>query len=165
PQVAAIATIRAASVAWAERALTRHADVSCDDPLTTLATVPYVRSRLGEIYRGAERRGRGAADTTALVVVELPRTPVGHELEQSLRALDVADVLRAVFSGDETVARLSSRRFAAVVRRRDADDVTMHLLALLLEESLGAHGQPRLWVERLPASVDGIGEVLAGLCE
>ncbi len=160
-----VAAIRAASVAWAEMALIRHVDVSCEDPLTSLATVPYVRSRLAEIYRGAERVGRRATDTSALVVVELPRQANGNGLELSLRALEVAEVLRTVFTGDETVAQLSVRRFAALVARERTDEITMNLLSLLLDRALVDHGQARLWVEHLPASADGIARVLGGLCE
>lgn len=155
----------AASVAWAEEALVRRADIGCEDPLTSLATVPYVRSRLAEIYRGADRDERPAADTAALVVVELPRPVRGNEIELALMALGVSDVLRTVFAGDETVAQLSVRRFAALVARERTDGVTMSLISLLLERAM-ADGRPsRLWVERLPASVDDVAQLLAALSE
>lgn len=156
---------RAAVLAWADWALVLHADVSCEDPLTSLASRAYVRSRLGEIYRGAERDGHQVAEKAALVVVELPRGHAGHELEQSLRALDVAEAMRAVFVGDETVAQMSPRRFAALVARERADVLTMNLLRILLERALGGQLQPRLWVEELPPSADGVARVLAGLSE
>jgi hypothetical protein len=159
------AATRAAAVAWAENALLYHADTSCEDPLTSLATVPHVRSRLAEIYRGAQRHDRRAADTHVLVVVELPRSPVGHELEQALQALDVGEVLRSVYTGDETIAQLTPRRFAALVGRERTDDTTLDLIGILLDRSRERRGQVRLWVERLPASPDGIAQVLAGLCE
>jgi hypothetical protein len=99
------------------------------------------------------------------VVVELPSRHRGHELEQSLRALDVAEAMRAVFAGDETVAQMSPRRFAALVGRERADAVSMSLLRILLERVLGDHVHPRLWVEELPPTADGIARVLAGLSE
>ncbi|MFI5425492.1 hypothetical protein [Aeromicrobium sp. UC242_57] len=77
PNEPAAAATRAAAVAWAERALIHHADIACEDPLTSLATVPYVRTRLAEIYRGAESVGRRATDSSALVVVELPAAVAG----------------------------------------------------------------------------------------
>lgn len=156
---------RAAVLAWAEWALVLHADISCEDPLTSLATTAYVRSRLAEIYRGAERDGHRVADRNALVVVELPRRHTGHEIEQSLRALDVAEAMRAVFAGDETVAQMSPRRFAALVGRESADALSMSLLRILLERALGSHVHTRLWVEELPPSGDGVARVLAGLSE
>lgn len=164
-QEPSFAATRAAVLAWAEWALVLHADVSCEDPLTSLATTAYVRSRLAEIYRGAERDGHRVAEKSALVVVELPRGHTGHELEQSLRALDVAEALRAVFAGDETVAQVSPRRFAALVGRERADVLTMSLLRILLDRALGDGLHPRLWVEELPPSADGVARVLAGLSE
>lgn len=161
----AFSTARAAALAWAEQALIHRADVSCEDPLTSLATVPHMRARLAEIYRGAERDGDQVTDSKVLVVVELPRSGTGHELELSLRALDVAEALRAVFAGEETVAHVSSRRFAALVGREHADPLTLRLVAVLLERALGPDVQPRLWVEQLPTSADGVSRVLAGLSE
>ena len=158
------ATARAAAVAWAERALLRRGDESCEDPLTSLTTVPYLRTRLAEIYRGLEEVP-AAGESHVLVVVELPRTLVRHELELSLRALEVADVLRSVFPRDETLALLTSRRFAALVPRERSDALTLRLLGLLLDRAVGRRGQPRLWVEQLPRSADGVASVLAGLCE
>ncbi|MEJ7635208.1 hypothetical protein [Aeromicrobium sp.] len=159
------AATRAAALAWADHALILRADVSCEDPLTSLATMPHVRSRLAEIYRGAECSGRRVAETSALVVVELPRGRVGHELEVSLRALEVAEAMRAVFTGDETVAQVSPRRFAALVRSDRTDVLTISLLGMLLERALGGCQRPRLWVEHLPSSADGVAQVLAGLSE
>ena len=156
---------RAAVLAWADEALVLHADISCEDPLTSLASTAYLRSRLGELYRGAARDGHLVADRSALVVVELPIGHAGHEIEQSLRALDVAEAMRAVFTGDETVAQMSLRRFAALVARERADVLSMSLLRVLLERALGDHVRPRLWVEELPPVEDGITRVLAGLSE
>lgn len=155
--------VRAAAVAWAEEALVHHADVSCEDVLTSLSTLPHLRSRLSDVYRGAERDGVRAADTHSLVVVELPRATFGNELEVSLQALDVAGALRTVFAGDEAIAQVSPRRFAALVERRRCDIVTVGLLSLLLERAVDLH--PRLWVEQLPGESDGVASVLAGLSE
>ena len=163
PKEPSFATVRAAALAWVGEALNHQMDVSCEHPLTALSTVPHVRSRLGDIYRGAERDGVQAADTHALVVVELPRIAPGNELEQSLRALEVAEAMRLVFAGDETIAQMSPRRFAALSSRGRTDAVTISLLAAVLERALGDDSQTRLWVERLPGSVDGIAMMLAGL--
>ena len=156
---------RAAVLAWADWALVLNADVSCEDALTSLATPAYVRSRLAEIYRGAERDGHRVADRSAIVVVELSRGHAGHELEMSLRALNVAEAMRAVFAGDETVAQMSQHRFAALVGRERTDVMSMSLLRILLERALGSDLHPRLWVEELPPSADGVARVLAGLSE
>jgi hypothetical protein len=47
----------------------------CEDPLSGLATLPYLSTRLGEVYREAAHRGTSPADTHRLVVVSLPRRP------------------------------------------------------------------------------------------
>jgi len=156
-------TIRAVALAWVERARLYQVDVSCEHPLTSLSTVPHLRSRLGDVYRGAERDGARAPDTYALVVVELPRVGSGNQLEATLCSLDVADAMRTVFAGDETIAQVSPRRFAALVQREHADAVTVSLLALLLERTL--EDQPRVWVEHLPGLADGIASLLVGLSE
>jgi hypothetical protein len=165
PDVPDFAATRAAAVAWAEGTSVHQADLSCDDPLTSLATVPHLRSRLGEICRGADRSGVRVTDSHALVVVELPRSPFGHELESALRALDVGEALRSVFPADETIVQLTARRFAVLTPRSRADALTLHLVGVVLDEMRAEHGQARLWVELLPASAEGIGRVLAGLCE
>ena len=158
------ATVRAAVLAWAEKALLHQVDVSCEHPLTSLSTVPHVRSRLGDVYRGAERAGSRVADTHVLVVVELPRTDRGNHLEQSLHALEVAETMRAVFAGDEVIGQMSTRRFVALAERDHADPVTVSLLALLLERTLGDAGHARLWVEQLPGSPYDVTGLLAALC-
>ncbi|MDR7086383.1 hypothetical protein J2X11_001222 [Aeromicrobium panaciterrae] len=163
PEEPPFATVRAAALAWVEEALVHQVDASCEHPLTALSTVPHVRSRLGDVYRGAERDGTRAADGYALVVVELPRLDPGNELEQELRSLEVAEAMRMVYAGDETIAQLSPRRFAALAGIERTDAVTVRLLAMMLEQVLGDESQARLWVEHLPSTSDGIATMLAGL--
>ena len=156
---------RAAALAWADVSLVHRADVSCEDPLTSMATASYLRLRLAEIYRGADADDRRACDSHVLVVVELPRPGRVNEIELALRALEVAEVLRSVFTGDETIAQLSTRRFVALTTRDRGDDLTLDLLGLLLDRALDDRVQSRLWVERLPSGADGVAPVLAALCE
>lgn len=157
--------VRTVAVAWAEAMLVRRADRSCEDPLTSLATVPYLRSRLAELRREAERAGRPLAAVAALVVVELGRTGRGHALEQSLHALEVAEVLRTAFTGEETVVQLSGRRFAVLARRDRVDVTTTPLVAHLLDRVLGEDEAVRLWVEHLPSREAYLGPLLASLTE
>jgi hypothetical protein len=70
-----------------------------------------------------------------------------------------------VFRGDETIAQLTPRRFAVLAGRDHADDLTMALLGMLVARTTAHDGQARLWVEELPATSDGIAQVIAGLCE
>ena len=128
------------AVAWSEATLEFLHDVTCEDPLTGLASAPHLRTRLTEVYRGADLEGTSLRTTHALVVVDVPRRS-GALLEapafgRALGLAAVAEVLREVFPGDETVARLGSDRVAALVRR---------------SETLGASvGRARAMIERLP---------------
>ncbi len=47
------AATEAMSVAWAEATLEFLGEVTCEDPLTGLASAPHLRARLNEVYRGA----------------------------------------------------------------------------------------------------------------
>ena len=57
-------------VAWSESTLEYLHSLSCEDPLTGLASLAHVRTRLAEIYREAENEGRDVRTAHALVVVE-----------------------------------------------------------------------------------------------
>ena len=61
----------ALSVAWSEETLAFLGDVSCEDPLTGLASPAHLRARLAEVYRDAEQAGTSPRTTHALVVVDL----------------------------------------------------------------------------------------------
>ncbi len=59
---------RALCVAWSEATLGYLHRLSCDDPLTGLASLAHLRSRVSEVYRGPEP----SPDDHALVVVVAP---------------------------------------------------------------------------------------------
>src|SRR3954453_18143665 len=64
--------LRALCVAWSEEPLGYLHQLSCEDPLTGLASLAHVRARLSEVYRGAVHGGRSTNASHALVVVDLP---------------------------------------------------------------------------------------------
>jgi hypothetical protein len=64
--------LRALCVAWSEETLGYLHQLSCEDPLTGLASMQHVRARLSEVYRAAEQGGRSTNTSHALVVVDLP---------------------------------------------------------------------------------------------
>lgn len=155
-------SVRAAAVAWADRAMLHAIDVGCEDPLTSLSTVQHARTRLADVYRIGERDGRPACLTHALVVIETPHVE-GNALEVSLQAVEIAQMLRDLFDGDETLTRLSARRFAVLARHENVDAVQLHLLARLLERIVPGSPQPRIWTERLPTDAADLPHVLAAL--
>ena len=63
------AALRAMCVAWGEETLGQVHQVSCEDPLTGLATQGHLLARLEEIYRGAEQHDASPSESHALVVV------------------------------------------------------------------------------------------------
>lgn len=123
--------VRAASLAWADHALGRlHAD-GCEDPLTSLSTVPHLHSRLADVYRAAAVEGR-RPNGHVLVVVELAGARPASSLGRSVEVLEVGQVLRTVFPGEETVARVAADRCVVLTTRERADATTLTLIGVLL---------------------------------
>jgi len=164
--------VRALSLAWNEVSLQYLHGLSCEDPLTGLASLPHLRSRIDELYRAAERDGVYPTSEYALVIVELgarvpptarrlPAAPTAESVSARfstvLRMVEVAEALRTVFSGGETLARIAGHRVAALVPRDAALGASVEALRQLLELwSVGpdVRQPPRVWIESLPAGGD-----------
>ena len=159
--------VRAVSCGWADSSLEYLHGLSCEEPLTGLATTAHLRTRLAELYRAAECGRPPVARTHALVVVELAR-PRGIDaypetIDQALRLVDVVDAVRAVYACGETVARVGARCAVTLVRRDEAlgDRVGM-LRGLLAESGIALRGH-RVWIEGLPTGNDHVGRLLDDL--
>jgi hypothetical protein len=171
--------VLAVCLAWTEVSLRYLHTLSCDDPLTGLASLPHLRSRLDEVYRDAERRGARISTEQALVVVEAYRrltrhddeTPgvrcVDHSVAQrfgsALRMAEVAGALRMVFSGGETLGRAGVHRAVALVRRHPDLPAQVESLRQLLKSRSAAGpdgGEQRVWIEGLPSSHDSASVLL-----
>ena len=141
------------AVAWSEATLDFLHDVTCEDPLTGLASAPHLRTRLTEVYRGADLAGASVRTTHALVVVDVPRRSGGlleaPAFGRALGLAAVAEVLREIFAGDETVARLGSDRVAALVRRTDTLGESVARVRATLER-LPLPSHAGVWIEGLP---------------
>jgi hypothetical protein len=135
--------------------------VSCEDPLTGLASLAHLRSRVVDTYREQARVGAGAS-THALVVVEvLGGQPTASQFDKVLRLVDVAECLRMVYPGDETIGRLTPSRAAAVVRRDDRLGTSLTTLRELLADWQADGGVPsRVWIEGLPSTPESADIVL-----
>ena len=160
------AATEALAVAWSEATLDFLHDVTCEDPLTGLASAPHLRTRLAEVYRGAELAGASIRTTHALVVVDVPRRSGGlleaPAFGRALGLAAVAEVLRGVFAGDETVARLGSERVAALVDRTDTlGDSVARVRGRLGRLDLPTHAL--VWIEGLPGQRDLAVRLLAEL--
>lgn len=146
--------LRVTALAWAEVALDQLANTEVTDPLTGLPTAAYLRTRLAEVYRAAERARRPVTDGNVLLVVSMNL----HELTGWPRLtvmILAADALRAVFDGGETIACVGPSTLA-VLTTRDEDLSTRAVrlrreinAQLLADHQLRAVGVPAIKVIRL----------------
>lgn len=103
-----LAALRSFASGWVEAELAPMADLRCEDPLTGLVGLAYLRTRLAEVYReGVARRHR-------LVVVTLTVTDAWDRIAAMLR---LAALLREVFPRGETLVRLGPARAGALTTR------------------------------------------------
>jgi hypothetical protein len=104
--------------AWADEMICPMLAGHCQEPLTGLASLAYLRVRLGEVYREAARQGRSATSGYALVVITETDGDGPAGLDGMLRRLVVAAAVRRAFPGGDTTAALSAGRLAVLARRR-----------------------------------------------
>jgi hypothetical protein len=104
--------IRAIAEGWVEESLDQLAQGGCEDPLSGLATVAHLRTRL--VYREAEHCGTSPADTHRLLVVRLSRRP--DPWRRMALAIGVGHDLRAAFPDGETLSMAKPGSAIALVR-------------------------------------------------
>jgi hypothetical protein len=159
-----VAVVEAISLAWSEATLEFLHDLSCEDPLTGMASMAHLRSRLHELYRDAEQSGEPLARTHALVVVDLatvdPGRDTDHRFTTALRLVQVAEMMRAVFAGGETIARVRPDRAVAVVGRSTLLGASVAMLRGLLGDLDLRGTDVRVWIEGLPVHPDSGGRLL-----
>jgi hypothetical protein len=152
----------ALSVAWSDATLEYLHDLSCEDPLTGLASLAHVRTRLDELYREAELTDVHVAH--ALVIVELslrePTGVVGHQFTRALRLVQVTEAMRSVYAGGQTLGRLGLNRAVAVVGRTADLGMTVALLRENLADLDLGGTNVRIWIEGLPRSSDSASRLL-----
>jgi hypothetical protein len=157
----------ALSVAWSDATLEYLHDLSCEDPLTGLASLAHVRTRLDEIYREAELTDVGVPGSHALVIVELcfrERTGVpGHHFTRALRLVQVTETIRAVWSGGQTIGRLGLDRAVAVVPRTVDLGTSVSLLRDFLGDVDLGSADLRVWIEGLPGTAESASRLLDDL--
>jgi hypothetical protein len=149
-----LAETRAVAIAWADAMLSYVHQLSCEDPLTGLASLAHVRGRLADLYRGEVHEQVPARESHALVVLEAPQHRGRDEgwwmdeLGHGLQLGRLGATARTVFSGSETIGRVGRTR-VAVIARRDGLGPRLALLRELLAE---AGPSVRVWIEGLPGS-------------
>ncbi|MGB3439741.1 MAG: GGDEF domain-containing protein [Actinophytocola sp.] len=155
PNAAPTRLVRSAALAWAEASFGELRNAETTENLTNLATLAYLRTRLGEVYRRTERLGSPAEETHALLVVTLDLSSVTGWARLMAMVL-VADALREVFNGGESVALLGPS-VAAVLAERDSGFGDRALSAgwlitqrLEVDPQLKSINRPAVRLERLP---------------
>jgi hypothetical protein len=143
----------ALATAWSEATLGYLHRLSCDDPLTGLATQPHVRSRLSDLYRARERSPERPLETHALVVVEI--RPGDDGLEQRMTMAQLGRTARTVFAGSETIGGVGLRRVVVIAERDEQLPQRVTLLRTMTERE-----QTRVWIEGLPGSDEAAGALL-----
>jgi hypothetical protein len=153
----------ALSVAWSDETLGYLHQVSCENPLTGLATLAHLRARLAELQRAAEESGTPATTGHALVVLDLPvREPgaaggsdaVGGApvFSRSLLLARIADRARLVFSGGESIAEATPSRLLVLAPRSEDLGVRAVVLRDLVADTTPSGAAVRVWIEGLPSS-------------
>jgi GGDEF domain-containing protein len=137
--------------AWAAEYVRGTAMAGTIDPLTGLATMPALASRLGELFRHNELLGLDTQLTHTLVIAELAVEHLTVFDAHSMLAAAAA-TLSAVFHSGETICRTGARLIALC-----PDNETTSQRALQLEDELRigpvTHRAPSfVWCERLPAT-------------
>lgn len=128
----------------------------CLDVLTDLTSRDYLATRLRELYTEASHSGE-PLDRSRVLVVVLVRSST-EPLITEQRMVAVGRVLSSVFTGGESLSRISPNLAVALARR--SESLNDQLVSLHLE--LGWSGlsvQPagaRVWLEPLPGVVDAI---------
>ncbi len=156
----------ALSVAWSEETLAFLGDVSCEDPLTGLASSAHLRARVAEVYRDAEQARMSPRTTHALVMIDLG-SDTGNAsrpdaFEQALLLAGAAEISSTLFTGGATTARVGRDKIAVLTRRdlhlgRDVAELRHELTVA------GVAPHARIWIEGLPDSADAAVMVLSGL--
>jgi len=152
--------VLALSLAWSESILGYLHQVSCSDPMTGLASLAHLRSRLADLYRGQGPELGRVRHRYALVVVDLPgdRHSAAEEtgpLTRSLRLSRLGEVARTVFAGVETVAGAGTNRVVVLATRDERLGQRVALLRRMVDTlDLQGHSA-RVWIEGLPPSDSG----------
>ncbi|MEO5711296.1 MAG: hypothetical protein ABIQ59_15920 [Nocardioidaceae bacterium] len=157
----------ALSVAWSDATLEYLHDLSCEDPLTGLASLAHVRTRLDEIYRESDLTDELVPGSHCLVIVELcfrgPTGVPGHHFTRALRLVQVTEAIRAVYSGGQTVGRLALDRAVALVPRTVDLGTSVALLRDFLADLDLGDADVRVWIEGLPRSAESATRLLDDL--
>jgi hypothetical protein len=145
------------TLGWVDRTLDTFFTSTCVDPMTELATLPYLMTRLSELYASATARTVLVADEHAFVVVQV--LAASDLLQSEMQMIIIQSALRDTFPAGETLARIGPNTAVAVVSRAEPAlrDALAHL-RIVLEQARSADQirRNRMWLERLPRQRDSL---------
>lgn len=156
--------LRSTALGWGDVMSRRAATCAAENPLTGLATSAYLRTRLREVYAEARAVGR-QEHVLVLVALDLTRTS-GWSRVVAMTLL--ADALKEVFDGGETVASIGPS-VACVLLRRDRHlaraVLNLRVLAadrLAVDPHVAPSGPVEVWLEEMPPTCDDALALVAG---
>ncbi|ASU81565.1 hypothetical protein CDO52_01050 [Nocardiopsis gilva YIM 90087] len=119
----------------------------CQDPLTGLATTAYLRTRLGEVYRGSGPEAHPSA-THVLILVALASGI--DPWRRTARLIVLGHELRQVFTQGESIALLSRGRIAVLAPLSPHLDERVRRL----RDELCLGHEADVWTVALPDDLD-----------
>lgn len=135
--------------AWNETTLGYLHEISCEDPLTGLASQAHLRTRLAELYR----HPRAASYALVLCMMPTgddPSDEPGDHFTRAMRLTRMGEMARTVFLSNETIARLGTHTVAILVLRDERLDRRVQVLRTLLERLDADASAADVWVDGLP---------------
>ncbi|WP_167119690.1 GGDEF domain-containing protein [Amycolatopsis viridis] len=157
--------LRVAALAWAEVAMDKLASTEVIDPLTGLPTAAYLRTRLRELYG---RSGCRTGEDHTLLVVSVDLSGVRGWPRMTAMIL-IAEAMRVVFDGGESIASLGPATVAAAVPRDGRIAAKAVMLRrelherLSVDDQLESVGPPKIRLVRLPATHESASQLLQRL--
>lgn len=160
--------IRVTALAWADVVLDQLAHTEVSDGLTGLSSPAYLRARLREVYREAEAQDVPVSDKYVLVLLapDVSRTSGWSRLAAMVL---LADSLRAVYNGGQTLAAIGPATLAVLAERdgrcaaRLAELRWSAAARLSVDPTLAEIGPPPVWLEQLPATHEAACRLLVEL--
>ena len=160
--------IRVTALAWADVVLEQLAHTEVSDSLTGLSSPAYLRARLREVYREAAAQDVPVSDKYVLVLLspDVSRTSGWSRLAAMVL---LADALRAVYDGGQTLAAIGPATLAVLAERdgrcatRLAELRWSAAARLSVDPQLAEIGPPPVWLEQLPATHEAACRLLVEL--
>jgi hypothetical protein len=151
-----LTVVRALAEGWADAGVSPVRFRACEDPLTGLATAPYLRLRIKEMYARGARTHVPAGLTHCLVVLDA-QLAEAHPWQRMARSCVLGAAMAEVFDGGDPLAALPGGRFVALARRDEELNPALARLRYVVEDRVARAGlgvavrrPPRIWVEGLP---------------